>query len=162
MSKNFLIAFGGGLALVAIALGVMFYGQRGAHLQPKGSVLKARTQEMEDKRSLLVLDVRLVNDSDVDMTVRAVALTVETPDGNSTEGTTLSAPDLRSVFKDYPLLGELFTDPLAIRSVIRARSTLDRTVAAAFETRIADMESHKKIAVRIEGESGVELEFSGK
>jgi LEA14-like dessication related protein len=162
MSKGFLVAFGVGLAIIAICVGVVLYSQRGEHLEPRGSILKVRTQEIEDKRSLLLLYVRLVNDSDVAMTVRTITLTVETPDGNSVEGITLSAPDMRSVVKDYPLLGELSTDPLAIRNVIPPRSTIDRAIAGAFETRIADMESHKKVTVRIEGESGAAMEFSGK
>jgi hypothetical protein len=162
MSKGFLVMFGAGLVIIAVAVSAVLYFQRGEHLEPRGSIIKARTQEMEDKRSLLLLYVRLVNDSDVAMTVRTITLTVETPDGNSVEGTTLSAPDMRSVVKDYPLLGELSTEPLAIRNVIPPRSTSDRAIAGGFETRIADMESHKKITVRIEGESGVVMEFSGK
>jgi hypothetical protein len=162
MSKGFLITFGLGLVIIAVAVGTVFYSTRGEHLAPKGSVLKARMQEMEDKRSLLVLDVRLVNDSDVPMIVRSVILTVDTADGNSSEGMTLAAPDLRSVFKDYPLLGELFTEPIALRSQIPPRSTVDRTVAAGFETKIDDLEARKKITVSIEGEGGVVLEFSRK
>jgi hypothetical protein len=162
MSKNFLLMFAAGLGIIAIAVGAVFYAQRGEHLSPQGSVVKVRTQEMEDKRSMVVLDVRLINDSDVAMTVRAIEITVETPDGNSAEGISLSAADMRNVLKDYPLLGEQFTEPLSLRGKIPPRSTVDRMLAAAFETKIADVEGRRQIKVKVEGEDGTVLEFSGK
>lgn len=161
MNKSMFPAIGAAMGLIAIAVGAVFYNQRGEHLAPSGTVLKVRMAEMQDKRTLAVLDVRLRNDSDVSMVVKAIELTVETTDGNSVEGMTLGGTDLGNSLKDYPLLGELFTPALTTKGTIPPRSTVDRTIAAAFDVRMADMESRKKIDVKIEGPNNT-LEFSGK
>ena len=45
-----------GLVVVAIGVGGVFYMQRGAHIDLKGSILKVRTQVMDENSSVAVID----------------------------------------------------------------------------------------------------------
>ena len=72
--------------VIAIGLGAMFYMQRGAHVELKGSVLKVRTAALDENSSLAVIDFRFVNPSDVPFVVRTVDVTMEGKDGNTSQG----------------------------------------------------------------------------
>ncbi len=49
-------AFSIGLAVVGIGLGFVFWVERGAHIELKGSLLKVRTLAMDEKTSVAGVD----------------------------------------------------------------------------------------------------------
>src|SRR5579864_2507883 len=110
--KKFTGPFGIGLAVIAIAVAVMFYIQRGAHVELKGSVLKVRTAALDETSSMVVIDFRFVNPSDVPFVVRTVDVTMEGKNGDSTPGLPISEVDAKRIFQYYPLLGQKFNDSL--------------------------------------------------
>ncbi len=154
VSKNFLVMFAIGIVVIAIGIGAVFYLQRGEHLQAKGSVLKARTAELEKTSTLLVLDMRIVNDSDVALVVKSLAMTIEAPDGREVNGAILSPSDIKSTFQYNPLLGEQFTPALTLRDTIPPRTTVDKTIAATFEAFLPELDGRKKVTVRIGDDTG--------
>jgi hypothetical protein len=160
MSKG--IIFASGLIVVLLCVGFVFFAKRGDHLAPKGLVIKERTHEFDENRTLLVMDVRLVNGADVAMNVRSIAVSIQTPDGGIVEGGVLGAADLKGSFQYYPLLGEQYTPALTTHDQIPARATVDKTIAASFEAPRADFDGRKKVTVRIADSGGTVLEFSGK
>ena len=50
-----------GLGVVACAVAGVLYMQRGAHTELKGAVLKVRTQAMDEKSAVAVVDFRFAN-----------------------------------------------------------------------------------------------------
>ena len=162
MSKGFLIAFGAGLLVVAVVIGTVFYAKRGAHLEPRGSILKIRTQPIDEANSLAVLEVRVVNPSDVDMIVRQVDVNMETKEGHEIPGALISGADSANVFKYYPLLGQQFNEPLMARDRIKPHQTIDRMLAVRFEAPGPALDDRKKITVRVEDVDGPAAEFAAR
>ena len=162
MDKNFGRIFGAGLVVVALIVGFVFFAKRGDHLQPKGSIVKVRSIDLDEETSLLVLDVRLVNDSTVTMTTSAIDISVELADGSSVVGMILGKADLKGTFKYFPLLGEQFNETLALRDEIPAKSKVDRMIAASFNVPLAKFDARKRITVKISDASGTAAEFTGR
>ncbi len=162
MSKGFLIAFGAGLLVVAIVIGTVFYAKKGAHLEPRGSILKVRTQQLDPTNSIAVLEVRLVNESDVDMIVRQIEVTLETKEGHEVPGALIAGSDAANVFKYYTELGPQYNEPLLPRDRIRPHQTVDRMIAARFEAAGESLDQRQKITVRVEDVDGPVAEFSGR
>jgi hypothetical protein len=160
MSKGFIIAFAVGLLVVACVIGGVFYTKKGTHLEPRGSILKVRTQAIDDKNSIAVLEVRLVNDSDVQMIVRQIEVNLETKEGHQLPGAIVAGGDAKSVFQYYPQLGEQFNEPLMAQDRVRPHETIDRMLAVRFETPDATLQERKKITVRVEDTDGPVAEFS--
>jgi hypothetical protein len=162
MDKNFGRIFGAGLVVVLVIIALVFFFKRGDHLDPHGSVLKERSIALNDDTALLLLDIRLVNDSDVTMTVSAISMSVDLADGGSVTGHVLGKSDLMGTFGYFPLLGEKYNPALATRDEIPVRSKADRMISASFEVPLAQLESRKKVTVKIEDASGAVAEFTGK
>jgi hypothetical protein len=154
--------FGAGLLAVLLIVGFVFFVKRGDHLAPKGSVLKERTIALDDHNSLLLLDIRINNDSDVTMSVDKISMSVDLPGGTSSDGHVLGKSDLMAEFGFYPLLGEKFNPALAANDVIRPRAMADRMIAASFEIPVTQLDSRQKVTIQIKDASGAVAQFSGK
>src|SRR5678809_526579 len=93
--KKFAGPFGIGLVVIAIGIAGIFYLQRGAHVELKGSVLKVRTAAMDEESSVAVIDFRFVNPADVTFVVRTVDVIMENKDGTTTKGADVSEVDAK-------------------------------------------------------------------
>ena len=81
--SNFAIAFGIGIAVIAVAVAGILFMQRGAHMTLPGKVLKVRTAPLDDNSSVAVLDFRIANPSDVQFMVQTVTVEMEDNQGRS-------------------------------------------------------------------------------
>jgi hypothetical protein len=153
------VPLGLGLLVVAVGIAGMFYMQRGAHIELKGSILKVRTQAMDENSSVAVADFRFVNPSNYPFVVKEVVVTAEDKDGKTLEGSPVSELDARRLFQYYPLLGEKYNDSLLMRDKIPARQTMDRMIVARFEVPESALQSRKKLKVRIVDVDGPEAEL---
>ena len=149
MSRNFLIAFAVGLAVIAIAVAGIFYMQRGAHIDPQAKVLKVRTTALDENSSLAVVDFRIANTSDYPFMVRSVTVEVD-----GTEGNTVSEPDAKRVFEGIPLLGPKFNASLIMNDRIPARTSWDRMIASRFDIPESKLQERKHMVVKIEEVDG--------
>jgi hypothetical protein len=143
------VALVGGLLVVAAGIGGVFYMQRGAHVELKGGVLKVRTQAMDEKSSVAVIDFRFVNPSNYPFVVKEVTVSIVDKDGKTLEGQPVSELDARRLFQYYPQLGQKYNDSLMMRDKIMGRQSMDRMIATRFEETEATLESRKKLTVRI-------------
>lgn len=154
MSKQILIFAGIGLVAIAIAVVVILAGNKGAHLQLEGKILKVRTGALGDGNSIAVMDFRVNNPSDVPFVVREVDITLEKPNGEMTEGVTVSKSDLKQLFQYNRFLGDQYNDGLGLQDKIAPHSTVDRMVAAHFEVGEQDLEKAKAVHVSIQDVDG--------
>jgi hypothetical protein len=153
MSKAFGIAFGGAVAVIAVLLWYGFATTRGNHLEPVGKIGKIRVQKVTDDVCFVVIDFHVKNDSDRDMIVHNVSVTIDRPEG-SIDGLGVSAKDLEDAFKSYPTLGEKFNPVMKERDTVPAHQELDRMVAARFDIPAEKVEERKQLTLRVEDVTG--------
>src|SRR5580658_7109070 len=94
-----------GLAVVAAGIGVMMVSTKGAHLDLTGEILKVRVLAMNPNASLVIVDFRVKNPSDVWFVVKSVDMKLDPATGDTLEGMSISKPDVESVFQYEKLLG---------------------------------------------------------
>jgi hypothetical protein len=160
MSKTLMIAFAIGIAVIAVAVGSVFYMQRGAHLALPGKILKVRTAPLDDNSSIAVIDFRVTNPSDYNFMAKSVTIVLEDSAGNQTEGQTSSELDAQRLFAGLPILGQKFNESLKQRDRVAPHETLDRMVAARFEVPESKLAARKRFLVRIEEVDGITSEFA--
>jgi hypothetical protein len=155
MSRTLLITFGIGIVVVAIAVSVIVYMQRGGHVELPGTILKVRTAPLDEQSAAAVIDFRVTNPSDYPFQVRGVTVVLENRNGAQTEGATVSETDARQLMAGVPLLGDKYNPSLMVRERVPAHTTLDRMIAARFEVPDSQLQARKRFLVRIEEVDGV-------
>lgn len=161
-TRRLLIAFGIGVAAVAIVVGAVLYVQRGAHIELKGSIKKVRTAAMDDYSSVAVVDFRFVNPANYPFVVRSVEVSMVGADGNTYQGSPVSEVDAKRLFEYYKALGQKYNESLLMRDKIPAGTSQDRMIAARFEVPEKLLEGRKNLTIRIEDVDGPSSELVEK
>ena len=161
MSKGFAITFLIGLLVIGVAIWAVLYKQQGAHIDPKGSILKVRTLKLDDNSSCAVVEVRLTNDADYPLVVRSIDMTAVTGKGD-VPGNMVAEVDVKDLFKSFPLLGEQYNPVLKAREKVPPHGSIDREVCAQFTIPIQDLDSRKDLVVRVEDITGPTAEMHEK
>ena len=152
--KNFWIAFGVGVVVVAIMVAGTMWMQWGAHVELKGQVLKVRTAAMDDYNSVAVVDFRYTNPADFPFIVRKAEVSIVDANGNRYEGFPVAESDANRIFEYHKGLGQKYNDPLRERERINAKATEDRMVVARFEVPQRILDGRKQLTVRVEDVDG--------
>lgn len=160
VSKRFLIFFGVGVAVIAMAIFAIFSGTKGSHLELKGKIMKIRTGALSDQDSIAVLDFRVENPSNVPFVVRQVEVSLEEKDGSMAEGANVAKDDLKALFQYNRFLGDKLNDALTIKDTIPPHATVDRMVASRFDVKNRDLEASKAIHLSIQDVDGPLFETS--
>ena len=160
MSKAFLITFGAAIAVIGVLIWVGFAGTKGNHLAPTGSIGKVRTVKATDDVTFMVIDFKVRNDSDRDMIVRTVESAVDTADGGTVMGSGVAGADIKSAFRNYPLLGDQYNPVLKERDTIPAHQQVDRMVGLRFDAPFDKVESRKRVVLRLEDVTGPVVELT--
>lgn len=158
--RRFLPFLLAGLGAVSLLVVLLFWVQRGAHLELKGRIQKVRTLALPDSSTVVVIDFRFVNTANYPFVVRRVDVLLDGADGRTLEGSVVSEADAESLFRYYPLLGQKYNPSLVVRTRIAARQSLDRMIAARFELREEDVERRKGLRVRVEDVDGAVSEIA--
>jgi hypothetical protein len=154
VSKQFWTFLGIGLAVVVAAIGFTLVGTKGSHLELDGKILKVRVLELNPNASLVVVDFRARNPSDLMFMVKNVTMTLTPDKGDPVEGTAISKFDVENVFKYEKLLGDKYNDVLSIRDKIARHQSVDRMVGARFEMGEAAIDARKSMTLQIEDMDG--------
>jgi hypothetical protein len=161
MSKTFALTFLFGLLVVGAAIWVLFIKQEGAHIEPKGSILKVRTLKLDDEHSAAIVEVRLLNNADYAVVARSIEVSAVAGSGE-VQGNVAAEMDVKNLFKYYPALGEQFNPVLKARDQVPPRSSIDREVCATFALPIDQLDSRKDLIVRVEDITGPTAEMHEK
>jgi hypothetical protein len=159
LRKEILPYVGLGLVFVAIAVGVVFWIQKGAHIRLEGSLQKVRTLPLDENSSLAVIDFRFANPADYSFVVRRVEVFLDDKHERTFEGAVTSEVDAKRLFEYYPQLGQKFNETLLPRTKIAARESMDRMVAVRFEIPLALLEDRKQLRIRVEDVDGAVSEL---
>jgi|SRR5580700_10987309 hypothetical protein len=151
-----------GLAVVAAGLGITLLSTKGAHLELDGRILHVRILSLNPNASIVVLDFRAKNPSDVQFVVKNVEIVLEPASGEPLTGASISKADVDNVFKYEKILGPKYNDVLTIRDRIGAHESVDRMDGARFELGESAIDSRKSIKVRIQDMDGTIAEIVEK
>jgi len=162
VTKQFWTFLAIGLAVVAVAVGVTWVGSKGAHLELDGEILKVRTFQMNPNASLVMVDFRVTNPSDVQFVVQNAEIQLTPASGDPVIGTSISKPDIENVFKYERLLGPKYNDVLSIRDKVAPHEKMDRMAGARFEFGEAAIEARKGLVLRIRDVDGAVAELTEK
>ena len=160
MRNSFLVAFGIGLAIIALAVGGIFVMQRGDRIELPGKILKVRTAPLDEDSSIAVIDFRIANPSNILLEVRDVTVEMEDKQGKSYLGQSVSETDANRLFEGLPVLGPKFNPTLVLRDRIGSHGSADRMIAARFQAPMALLDGRKRFIVRIEEVDGKTFEYA--
>jgi hypothetical protein len=149
LSKTFLIAFGIGLAIVAVIVGGTLVKTKPAHLDIQGKILHVRTLASDDQHSIVIADFRAKNVAGIPFMSREAKVFVTKADGTEVEGDTIARTDLDRVFDYYKVLGPKYNPVFIQRDRIQGGETMDRMVAASVPLPESDVEARKNVIVRL-------------
>jgi hypothetical protein len=145
--RQFLPFLGVGLALLSVLVALIFWVQRGAHLDLKGTIGRVRTLALPDSSTVVILDFRITNVADYPFVVKHIEVFLETESGKTLEGAVASDQDTASLFQYYPLVGPRYNPTLLVRTRIPPQQSLDRMLAVRFE--MAEEEVHRRRGLRV-------------
>jgi hypothetical protein len=157
VSKQFWIFLIAGLGVVGVGVFFLLVSTKSNHLELDGKVLKVRVLSLNPNASIVVVDFRETNPSDVGFLVKTVTMKCDDSDG-----TPISKFDVENVFKYEKLLGPKYNDVLSIRDKIAPHQTVDRMVGARFELGESAIEARKSIRLQIEDMDGTVAELVEK
>ena len=160
MRNSFLVAFGIGLAIIALAVGGIFVMQRGDRIELPGKILKVRTAPLDEDSSIAVIDFCIANPSNILLEVRDVTVEMEDKQGKSYLGQSVSETDANRLFEGLPVLGPKFNPTLVLRDRIGSHGSADRMIAARFQAPMALLDGRKRFIVRIEEVDGKSFEYA--
>lgn len=149
MSKQFWIFFGIGLVAVAITVGLTLESSKGNHLELDGRILHVRLLSLNPKATIVVVDFRETNPSDVRFIVKNIEVTL---DGvkDAPAGQVISKFDLKTIFDNMKIVGPKFNDALSAGDVVAPHQTVDRMVGARFELGEQAVAQRSAVRIRIE------------
>jgi hypothetical protein len=160
VTKRFWIFLPAGLAVVGVLLFILLSTTTGAHLRLEGKILKVRVLPVNaGLASIVVVDFRATNPSDVPFVVSSVKIQLEPPSGDALEGTQASKPDLQDIFQYAKIIGPKYNDVLSLQDRVAPHQTVDRMTGARFEIPEAAVNSRKGIRLQIEDLDGAAAEL---
>lgn len=160
MRSNFVAAFGIGLAIIALAVGGIFLMLRGDRIELPGKILKVRTAPLDEESSVVVIDFRITNPSNVLFEVRTVTVGMDDHQGKSYLGQSVSEMDAKRLFEWLPVLGPKFNPSLLMRDRLGSHGSADRMITARFQAPLALLDGRKRFVVRIEEVDGKSFEYA--
>jgi hypothetical protein len=150
-----------GLAVVGAGIFMLLTTTSGAHLRLEGKILKVRVLPLTGSAaSLVIVDFRATNPSDVPFVASSVTLQLDPAKGDTLDGTPISKPDVDNVFRYEKLLGPKYNDVFSLQDRIAPHQTADRMAAARFNITESAVNSRKALRVRLEDVDGAVAELT--
>jgi len=156
VDKRLLIPVLIGVAVVAIAVGFILTGTRGAHLALEWKLVKPRIGALEDNSSVAVVDFRIANPSDVRFVVGDVSATLTKASGETVDGQVIARADVPQVLAFNRFLGNQYNPVLTIRDEIKPHTVFDRMAAVRFDCSLADLQKSRKMTLTLRDVDGLE------
>lgn len=149
MSKQFWIFFGIGLVAVGITVALTMESTKGNHLELDGRILHVRLLSLNPQATIVIVDFRETNPSDVRFIVKNIEVTLDGVKG-APAGQVISKYDLKTVFDNLKIVGPKFNDALSTGDVVAPHQTVDRMVGARFELGEQAVAGRSAVRIRIE------------
>ena len=161
MTKRFWILLPAGFAVIGVLLCILLSTTTGAHLRLEGKILKVRILPVNGgQASIVVVDFRATNPSDVPFVVSSVKLRLDPASGDAVDGTQASKPDIQDILQYAKIIGPKYNDVLSLQDRVAPHQTVDRMAGARFDVPEAAVNSRKGIRLQIEDVDGAVAELA--
>lgn len=159
MTRNFLLFLGAGVVVVAALVFFGVFSARKAHVNLEGKILKVRTMPSDENNSIVVVDFRVSNNSNIPFVAQEAFVYVTGPDGKQVEGITVARRDMDRIFQAYKLIGPKYNEIFIIRDKIPPAQGIDRMVASAIPLPESAVENRKGLTLRLVDVDGPSYDF---
>ena len=162
MKKSYFYFLILGLAIVTAGLFFVFTATEGAHLRLDGKILKVRVAALPgtEESSLVMVDFRVANPSDVRFIVGSAKVLLTPATGAVVEGISISKPEIETLFQYQKLLGPKYNDVLSLQDHVEPHANLDRMMGVKFDLTDAEIAARKNLVVRLEDLDGTVAEIA--
>jgi hypothetical protein len=159
MSAKFPVFFGGGVAILAIALWFGFFTTSDAKLALSGEILKVRSMELTPDSTLAILDFRMKNESSVTFVLKEATILWTDAEGKEREATTVSRPDMNRIMEYSKQAGPKYNEMFVVREKLTSKAMLDRMASGTVPVSDADFTKRKGLKLRLTDMDGVAFEL---
>ena len=125
-----------------------------------GAIKEVRTLAMDQNASVAIVDFEGANTSDILFVVDDREIIVVDENGIPYEGSTISAFDLKQLFKFFTGLGEMKNEPLISSTKLAPGDTVQGVIAARFEISKDRIDARRELILRVTDVDGGVSEFS--
>jgi len=132
------------------------------HRLAEGKIGKVRVLQVDTNEALAILDFSVKNDTGQPIVVRSLQPQAEMTDGSTIDGRMISLRDLENIFKNNPVLGDRYSDPLKAQDTLPANSEIDRMAGVSFDVPEDVFKKRKDLVLRIDSNIGVIAELRSK
>ncbi|MDX2152485.1 MAG: hypothetical protein SFV54_17225 [Bryobacteraceae bacterium] len=158
-SRRFFTFIGIGLVVALAAVGVMLVGTKGAHLRLEGQIQKVRTQATDENNTVIVIDFRVKNPSEVPFVLRDTEVTLTEATGGTVATNAVADVDAERVFGYYQFLGGRFNRTLKTKDQIKPGEMLDRMVMVSLTAPEDRVKNRKELRLKFIDVDGVTSEL---
>ena len=159
MTTKFPIFFGIGLLLVGFVLWFGNFSTSDSRLQVSGEILKVRSMEMTPDSTLVILDFRMKNESNVNFVLKESTILWTNSEGRELEATHVARPDLDRVLQYAQQAGPKYNEMFVIRDKLTGKAMLDRMVSGTVPVSDAVFAKRKGLKLRLTDLDGQTFDF---
>jgi hypothetical protein len=144
---------------LAVAIGLVAAGlffSRGARIILEGKIQKVRIQAIDENSTAILVDFRVTNPSNHTFVLGTGTIEVDTADGRTLVGQTVSDRDAQRFLDAYPLLGPKFNKSMIPSEKLGSKQTNDYMLAARIDAPEAAVNGQKKVRLRLKDVDGPE------
>jgi hypothetical protein len=159
VSAKFPIFFGVAIGILVLGLTFGWFSTSDKRLEVTGEILKTRTIELTPETTLVMLDFRMRNESNVDFVLKEANLTWTSADGASHEMDTVARPDLDRILQYVKQAGPKFNEVFVMREKLGGKAMLDRMAAGVAKASEGDFLKHKSLTLTLTDLDGKTFEL---
>lgn len=148
-----------GLALAALAAGVLMFINSRSRPRLEGKILQVRSVATDTRANVVILDVRITNPGRALFMVRDVIVVIEDATGVPLEADAAAEPDIDRLLGYYKMLGPRYNPALKSRERIAPGETKDYTIAGAFALTEQELAQRRSLRVRLVDVDGAVVEI---
>lgn len=159
MTAKFPIFFGIAVLLLAFALWFGNFSTSDSRLQVTGEIMKVRSMELTPDSSLVILDFRMKNESNVNFVLKESLILWTDSEGKEREATHVAKPDLERILQYAQQAGPKYNEMFVVREKLTGKAMLDRMVSASVPVSDATFAKRQSVKLRLTDLDGQVFEF---
>lgn len=159
MSAKFPLFFGVAVAALVLFLWFGYSSTSDSRLKVSGEILKVRSLELSPESTLVMLDFRLTNESDVTFVLKEGTVLWTDASGKEHEATHVARPDLDRILQYTQQAGPKYNEMFVMREKLTGKAMLDRMTAGSIPVSDAAFAKRKSVRLKLTDLDGLTFEL---